>query len=260
MSLSKISEKMFYQEQFILTSLPALNAAVTDNLGFTRKQVIATVSGGFQTQETLIALRLALGLIQDDDRPVLVLSVRSQDEYTEQLCQLLETDPGQLASGLEPDRSQERLVVKNPRSWEDFESESRQLLESLRPSLILIESPDLTIPCASGWSYVLRHASEPDPWGGMARKVKALADTGHCPVWVFGELCYGQKYRQQAGEKPMPPGEADWRTCAQLEAYIDYWDCVIEVGWNPSAGILISSLKNRLGGHFSQVPLLARDF
>lgn len=256
MSLSKISERMFYQEQFILTSLPSLNESITDNLGFTRKQVISTVSGSFQNHETQIALLIAQGLLRHYAAPVLILTTRSKDEYSDLLCQILEQGLSQEDAEFEPDRMQARLLVKNPQGWDDFDHEARLLLENCKPSMIFIERPDLVVPCASGWNYVLQQGPHEDPWGGMSRKIKGLADAGNCPVWVFGELCYAQKYRQEMDVESIPPSETDWRTCAQLEAYLDYWDCVIEVGWNPTAGILLSSLKNRLGGGFSKVPLL----
>ena len=258
MPLSKISERMFYQERFILTSLPSLNEAITDNVGFTRKQVISTVSGSFQAYETLIALLIAQGLIHSYGKPVLLLTVSSKEEYSELLCQMLEKGLSWQDAELEPDRMQSQLLVKNPRLWDNFDREARQLLESCKPSMIFIERPDLVVPCASGWNYVLQQGADEDPWGSMARKVKSLADAGNCPIWVFGELCYAQKYRQEMDPETIPASETDWRTCAQLEAYIDYWDCVIEVGWNPASGIQLSSLKNRLGGGFTNVPLFAQ--
>lgn len=240
MSLSKISEKMFGQAQFILTSLPAVNAAVTDQLGFTRKQVIATVSHELQAEEFRLAATLARGLARREARPVMILTHEDP-----------ETCHARLAA--HDDDVADRLIVENPRSWTDFEQTAGERMAAVQPIMLFIDSPSLTIPCSEGWNYVLHQTRVHDPWGGMARRVKALA--ADCPVWVFGELCYGARYRQPQDPSPLPPGETGWRTCAQLEAYIDYWDCVIELSHGAHGLLQMASLKNRLSGGFSEIEL-----
>ncbi len=250
MGLNKFSSSMFREDAYLLTALPALNACISDDLGFTRKEVIATVSGTAQHQEWQLALKIAAGLIQDYQKPVLLLTARSRMNSLEWLEA---TVPGSV--GL----ADRLLQVENPRYWEDFEAELKVLIEAVQPIMILIEKPADLIPCEPGWEHVLQRRQLHDPWGGLARRVKALSESAACPIWVFGELCYAQQYPDLIYTETIPESEQNWRTCAELEAFIDYWDCVIEVKAETEAGaepmISLSSLKNRLGSSFSNIRL-----
>lgn len=244
MSLNKISGSMFREDAYLLTALPALNEHVSENAGFTRKEVIATVSGEAHQQELVLALTIAAGLIRDYHKPVLLLTARSRLNCME----WLDTSGSDTAT----DALDSLLHVENPRYWEDFEAELKVLIEATAPAMILIEKPADLIPCEAGWDHVLQRRQLHDPWGGLARRIKALSESAACPVWVFGELCYAHQYPDLIYTQSIPETEESWHTCSQLEAFIDYWDCVIEVKAD-AEGLSLSSLKNRLGSPFSGV-------
>lgn len=221
-----------------------MNTLITEDLGFTRKQVIATVSEACQQAETWLALWIARGLMQDA-KNVLFLSPWSKRDYLKSFSQLLSAEA---VFALEECKS--LLWAENPRQWHDFDQEFTRLLQKVQPSLILIESPDIVLPCQSAWEYVLQKRQLHDPWGGLARRVKAMSEQAGCPIWVFGELCYSLKFLDHLYSDHLPQSEASWRSCAQLEAYLSYWDCVIEVLGGSSQEIQLQALKNRLGSHF----------
>lgn len=252
--LGDIGASLFQQERYLLTGLPALDDVLTDSLGLTRKQVIATASDRNQHEESLLALYIADQVIRAYDVNVLALSCSSRKEY-----QALAKDFGRFGSDARDCdeavlRLGRQLVVENPRSWQNFEADLADMLAAVEPGLILIESPDVVLPCTQAWEYVLQKQKHHDPWGSLARRVKALSERAGCPVWVFGELCYSLKFIDHLYTDMLPQAETSWRSCAQLEAYLSYWDCVIQVG--ESAGkISVSSLKNRLGASFSKVVL-----
>lgn len=142
------------------------------------------------------------------------------------------------------------IQIINPRHLETVSHV--ELLQSFRPDMLIIESPDIVMPCAEGWEYVLQKQMHHDPWGGMARQIKSLAQ--YCPIWVFGELCYSLKFLEHLQNELFPESESHWRTCAQLEAYLSYWDCVLEVkkADNSDTDLQLQCLKNRLGNSFGK--------
>ncbi|PKL75805.1 MAG: hypothetical protein CVV27_13475 [Candidatus Melainabacteria bacterium HGW-Melainabacteria-1] len=256
MSLSRISGSLFREEAYVLTGLPALDDAMTEQLGLTRKQVIATVSESAQADEALLASLIVHNLARDYGRKVLLLSCGAKKEFLAQAADFgrfgldaRECDEAVL-------RLNRQLLVENPRSWRSFDEDLANILAATAPVMILIENPDVVLPCKAAWEYVLQKRRREDPWGALARRVKGLAEQAGCPIWVFGELCYSLKFIDHLYSDMLPEAETHWRSCAQLEAYLSYWDCVIELSQDASGQLLLSSLKNRLGASFSRVPLI----
>lgn len=208
------------------------------------RQVIATASEQAQAHEMHLAIALISALLFQSRR-VLVFSPLHASEYWHAL-------DARLAPDFSASDSQAIQIV-NPRHLEPMKP--AELIQAFRPDLLVIESPDIVMPCTEGWEYVLQKHSHHDPWGPMARYIKSLAQ--FCPIWVWGELCYSLKFLEHLQNDLFPESESHWRSCAQLEAYLSYWDCVLEVKDQPNAAgeLNLKCLKNRLGSSFGQETL-----
>lgn len=211
------------------------------------RQVIATASEQSQAHEMRLVMAVISSLLFQSRR-ILVFSPSHASEYWHALDALLSPDFSTSDS--------QAIHIVNPRQLEPMSPS--ELIQAFQPDLLVIESPDIVMPCTAGWEYVLQKQTHLDPWGPMARYVKSLAQ--FCPIWVWGELCYSLKFLEHMQSELFPESESHWRSCAQLEAYLSYWDCVIEVKDAPTSAseLQLRCLKNRLGSSFG-IETLALD-